>query len=454
MPTPPIPEAEVCRVFALVQEAIDKGHPAPGTFIRRGERGAVRVVNDALGQGDNHYALRCVRIAEERYKLKLRLPAPPAITIKPNDFEARRAARRGEAGFAPVLDGFEVSQTSATYDKAGNLVRHSVRQTPERGPVFDVPEGAKVARGTAQIDAEGRIERHWIKYADDQPPDPAKLLADFQEAFKDFAPAAKPQKAPKVDRTDLINLYPWSDPHIGLLIWGKEAKEDWDIKIAVGTFERVFDSVIERSPRTQKAVLIVGGDTIHSDTNENVTPRSRHPLQVDGRHQKVFLCAGETIVNVATRALYRHAEIEIEVLPGNHDPTSAFPLAAFLHAWFRKEPRVTVSLSPSVHRFNQFGKVGFGFTHGHTLKKADLHTVFAQTAPKIWGETTHRYFHTFHVHHDSVIDKGGCRVESHGVLVPPDVFAYSAGYCGNRNQKSITYHRERGWHGSIVETIG
>ena len=64
MPTPPMPEAEVRRVFALVQEAIDKGYPGPGGSKRRGERGAIRVVNDALAQADNSYVGRCLRLAE------------------------------------------------------------------------------------------------------------------------------------------------------------------------------------------------------------------------------------------------------------------------------------------------------------------------------------------------------------------------------------------------------
>jgi hypothetical protein len=63
----------------------------------------------------------------------------------PNDFEEREAARKGERGFAPVLKGFEISRTSATLHKNGAVVRQTVRQAPERGPVFEPPEGTRRA---------------------------------------------------------------------------------------------------------------------------------------------------------------------------------------------------------------------------------------------------------------------------------------------------------------------
>ena len=102
--------------------------------------------------------------------------------------------------------------------------------------------------------------------------------------------------------------------------------------------------------------------------------------------------------------------------------------------------------------FRQFGKTMLGFTHGHKAKLSSMAEVMAQYAPEMWGQTVHRYAHTFHTHHDAVTERGGVRMESHGIIPPLDTFAFGQGYFAGRTQKAILYDRAAGWRGEIVET--
>ena len=49
-----------------------------------------------------------------------------------------------------------------------------------------------------------------------------------------------------------------------------------------------FEMLIGSSPPSRSAVILGGGDQMHSNNNENVTPKSKNPLDVDGRYDKVL----------------------------------------------------------------------------------------------------------------------------------------------------------------------
>lgn len=361
------------------------------------------------------------------------------------DEQVKRLAEVGELGTGPVIPGYAIKQTSTQFDAEGKVEREWVQQKKAPGETFEMPAGHRIKGVSALLNAEGRKIAEWVKTAKDQI-DPKAFADELAAHFATFEPASIPTPKPEGEFEDLLALYPFADPHFGSLIWGGDASENWDLKIAVRTFKETFAKVAARTPRAQKAVLLLGGDTMHADSNTNMTPRSGNLLQVDGRHPKVFLTACETTVEIAAMLLARHEELEIIVLTGNHDETSANPIAFFLHAWFRNEPRVVVDISAHMFRFRQFGKVMLGFTHGHTAKAKEMHTIMSHYEPETWGRTKHRFAHTFHIHHSSkyVSEAGGCVTESHQVMLPADAYHYSAGYKAGRSQQSIIYDRELG----------
>lgn len=394
--------------IAAVEDALKNGHKPVGHSLGRHEVGCTTAAARKL---EASHSVITNRLAQARKLYKLE---PDWTLYKPTDIDA---IRNGEK--APII-----------------------------------PKGFRLA-GVSSYVKDGEATGQWV-ISRPGPPDPKEYVRELEEAFKTFKPAAKPVKAPKLTCDDQLTLYPFSDPHFGLLVWKKEASENWDLKIAVETFKRVFSEIVERTPPTKQAIFLVGGDTLHADNNLNRTPQSGHALQVDGRHQNVMLTACETLVHITDLILTKHETIDLIVIPGNHDETSAFPIQMFLHAWYRNEPRVNVDLSPSLFRFREFGKVMIGTTHGHTVKASKMPEIMAARQAETWGRTKWRFVHTFHVHHNSkpVDTIGGCIVETHEILAPPDSWHFNSGYLSGRSAQSICYHRERGEASRVRVAVG
>ncbi len=365
-----------------------------------------------------------------------------------------QAAKRGMLGFDAILPGFVVHKTSEQRGPKGEVQKRWVQQKSAPGDAFEVPAGHTVKGVSALIDPDGRELAKWVKTKEGAI-DPKQIVADLEAAFKDFVPSAPIRPAPDFQFVDQLALVPWSDPHFGLFSWQGETGKNWDLKTAVKVVKQTFARVIARTAPTKRAILLIGGDTLHSNTNENRTARSGHALQVDGRFPKVLLTTCETIVVVADMMLDHHEEVEIILIPGNHDEEAAYAVQYFLHAWYRNDPRVSVDLSASLFRFREFGRVMLGTTHGHTVKAAQMPEIMASREPEMWGRTKARYVHTFHVHHNSkhVATLGGCIAETHEIIAPQDAWHFNAGYLAGRSQKSIIYDRERGEVSRVTEAI-
>jgi hypothetical protein len=428
------------RTKEAVEAALRAGYP-PLSDRHGNHIGAVSIAAEALGVHRNTVR---DRVKPDALCDREGFPIDWTVYVPRDEDINRIKALRGELGFKPVLPGFEIKTTAERIDGAW------VKQERAHGEAFEVPDGHLVKGVSALIDAEGRTVQRWIKTKEGGV-DPRAFVEALAEHFADFQPCTTRADAPPLSFTDQLALYPWSDPHFGLYIWGKEASVNWDLRTAVRMIRGTFEKVIARTPTTQQALLLVGGDTLHADSNENRTAASGNPLQVDGRYPKVLLTACETSAHIIDLMLSRHAEVEVIVLQGNHDEHASHAIAFFLHAWYRNEPRVKVDTSPSLFRFREFGKVMIGSTHGHTLKLKDMPAIMATRQPEMWGRTTHRFVHGFHVHHTSKIlsEGNGCITETHQIIAPQDAWHFGAGFLSGRSLQSIVYDKV---HGEVSRT--
>ncbi len=349
----------------------------------------------------------------------------------------RRAAEAGLLGTEPVLPGFRISKISNT--PSGTFIQ----QTQDRGEKFAVPTGHVIKGVSALVDAEGRVIQQWQKTAVEH--SPVDIAAILKEAFDDVAPA-EPVAAPAQVYDDLLTLTPLADWHIGLFSWRRETDTNWDLKIAEDVIGTAIEDLIARTPPSANAIVLGGGDLLHSDNNENKTARSGNVLQVDGRYQKVLMTACRLVVRAIDASLKRHGHVTVRVLPGNHDEHASVAVAYFLLAWYRNEPRVTVDVDPSLFFWFRFGKVMIGATHGHTVKLKDMASIMAHRRAEDWGATRHRFVHGFHIHHSSKFasEGGGVISESHQTPTPQDAWHFGSGFLSGRSMQSITYHKEYG----------
>lgn len=262
------------------------------------------------------------------------------------------------------------------------------------------------------------------------------------DSFTPFAPAA----APKQQQTDLCTVYTLTDYHIGMYSWGDETGADWDINIARRVMLQAFADMMDASPNSEQSIFAQIGDLIHFDGMLALTPTSKNVLDADTRFPMIIQTAIEVCIGVVEMLARKHKRVHVLMAEGNHDMASSVWLRAIMAQVFKRDKRITVEVSPFPFYHFTWGRTFLGWHHGHLQKMDNLPLLFA-TDPKFraeYGQCTHTYIHTGHMHHQKVIDKGGIVVEQHPTLAARDAHGARGFLSSNRETKAITYSKTRG----------
>ena len=388
---------------------------------------------------------RLREIAETVSKSPSRPAAATALGLSESTIRhhLRTAARRGLLGFAPVLEGFEVSKVST--DPKG---RSYVSQKPERGGAFEVPAGHSIKGISALVDGDGRTVQQWVKTRGE--PDPLALADAIKAAFADYKYPAQALPAPDIKYEDILAFLPISDMHMGMRAWGRSVGADWDLNIAVKTFGAKWRQLMAQCVPAKQAVMLWGGDVFHSNNNKGETDAGT-PLDMDGRYDAIVEKTCFLAVEFVDVALQRFEHITIRVLKGNHDPDSSVALVYFLLAHYRNEPRVTVDCDPSYFWAFQFGKTMHFAHHGHKLKPKRAPITMAVDYPQMWADCPHRFASFFHVHHSSRLhEDGSVDVRTWQAPVASDEWHHGQGYRAGRSFHAVFFDREEGYRGECA----
>lgn len=307
-----------------------------------------------------------------------------------------------------------------------------------------VAPGYLMGKVTVQRGKDGEIERTWER----QSPEEVDRLAKIEEALEGMA-----QELPKVapvppskglHRDDLLNLYTFTDYHMGMLAWHKEGGADWDLAIAEQTLWDAFRKMVDSAPPAHTCVLNIQGDFLHSDGLLPVTPAHKHVLDQDGRFSKIVDAAIRVLRRLIAHALAKHQRVHLLIVEGNHDEASSVWLRRSFAAMYEGEPRLTVNDSELPYYVYQHGDVMLAFHHGHKLKNEQMPGLFAAQFSKMWGSTEKRYCHTGHRHHLDEKEYSGMTVTQHPTLSARDAYAARGGWIAERAALAITYHRTAG----------
>jgi hypothetical protein len=370
----------------------------------------------------------------------------------------RRQALRGEVGAPPIPEiarppeGFVVTRNSGEYDASGRLRRQWVGTERDAGEGFAVPPGHVVKGESALVDPDGRVLAKWIKTRASGAGAP--LVEALRAAFAEFRGAAPACPAPAATDADLLTVYPLPDLHFGMLAWGRESGENYDIRIATDLALRRVEALVAQSRPSARAVLLGLGDYFHANGVKAATPASGNQLDVDGRWAKVFTSGARLATALIDRIARRHQSLEVVMLPGNHDPDAAIALTVALALFYADNKRIVVNQEPGIAWYHRFGRVLLGATHGHTMKPDQMAMMLATDRAADWGETSHRAFFFGHVHHESAREVGPVRVESFSAPAARDAWNAAAGFRAGRALSAITYHREDGEIGRHRVNIG
>jgi hypothetical protein len=315
--------------------------------------------------------------------------------------------------------------------------------SPKHDMTHTVPDGFRV-KGVSTAYTEDGIAIQWVKTERDgnRAEEIAReTIAVLSESVRGLAPLTP---APEFSNDDILAVYPFGDPHVGLYCWAKETGADFDLEIGRRLTLGAVDRLVASAPKASTAILLLLGDVYHQNDQTNQTPAHKHQLDVDSRFVKVLQVGIETYRHAIIRALEKHAKVIVKAVPGNHDPQAIWALIFTLAAYFANEPRVEVDIEPSKFWFYRFGKVLIGSTHGDTAKHEQLGPIMACDRPEDWGATKFRVWYTGHVHHSSVKEFPGVICESFRTLAAQDAYAAGHGYRAGRDMRCIVHHREHG----------
>lgn len=342
--------------------------------------------------------------------------------------------------YAKVAKALDIHQRSVER-RFANMKRRG--WAPEYELTRIVPDGLKM-KGLSDMRTNPEGKPVWYKFDEDKERQ-AELMQQVIDGFKDELPSVEPVPIEiTLANENLLNCYVVTDYHLGMLAWGEESGEDWDMKIAESILMRYFQHAIENSPGATTGILANIGDFLHWDGLEAVTPTSKHVLDADTRFQKVVRVAIRCIRNIVDMMLKKHPHVHIIMADANHDPASGAWLREFLDAHYDNEPRITVDNSPSTYYVYQHGDTSLFFHHGHRRKPNNIDDVFVAKFRDIYGRTKYSYAHMGHLHHVQALETNLMIIEQHRTLAAHDAYAAQHGYLSGRDAKVITYHRDYG----------
>lgn len=300
------------------------------------------------------------------------------------------------------------------------------------------------------VDKDGNVIMRWIKTARDRD-EMERLMQAACDAFTEDMPRAEAVPVPEIDFQKSLALYPVFELHIGALAHKAECGESYDTGIAERVLNDFFDYAVGAAPMSEKAVLLLGGDILHTDGLLPVTPSSNHVLDCDSRYAKLVYVAIRSVRRAVGKMLLNHKYVEIQTLSGNHDQSGMIWLRAALAAFYEDEPRVTVDVSPAIVHHTQYGKTFLAYHHGHTIKKPEnLLSACVSDWREDFGKSSAVYAHCGHWHHQRLIESSLGVVEYHGTLAGKDAYSTNGGWRSRRLAAVIIYSPDHGEIGRFV----
>lgn len=268
-----------------------------------------------------------------------------------------------------------------------------------------------------------------------------ELEHDFREELEALKKLAKEKikRTPKVYKTPhdtgILLEIATPDLHVGKLAHSIETGgRPYDVKIAIATFERALEALVERTSgyKIEEILMVAGNDLFNSDSPENTTTAGT-AVSTDGRFHKTFHHVRNMMVKAVER-LRQIAKVHVLIVPGNHDRQTAYHLGDSLECYFHNDPSVVVTNTPATRKYFIWGKCLIGFCHGDEGKRDDYPLLMAVENPEAWGQAKFREIHTGHYHKQQLEEHNGVRVRILSALCPPDDWHASQGYIGALRQ--------------------
>jgi len=314
-----------------------------------------------------------------------------------------------------------------------------------------VPDGHKIKGVSTFYDEAGLPVRQWVKSQTDEQRQ-FEILIERMESAVENLPKFKPTAAPKTYDDNLLSLLTITDFHLGMYAYEAETGDDWNVKLARDVFLNSINDMISTAPKAGTGFLCQLGDFLHWDGILSVTPQSGHILDADTRYGKLVELSMSVMAEAVKMMLKRFNEVVVVSAEGNHDISGSIWLRKHIKQLLADEKRLTVIDNEFPYYAYLHGETMLAFHHGHKVKLAQLHKLFASEPRfrEMWGKASYTYIHTGHYHHERLIEDGGAIAEMHPTLSGRDAYAARGGWVSRRGAKVITYDKTDGEIGRVT----
>lgn len=348
-----------------------------------------------------------------------------------------------------IASGMSNQEIANKYDCSVRNIQVRRKRLAEKGfsPPHDLTKEVApgfLLKGTSTMyGKDGELKLQWVKTKLD-PDRIQEMVQEFLGGINDEIQRAAPVTQKAAGSSRHLNLFPFTDYHLGMLAWAEESGDDWDISIAESLAVKWLEEAIRCAPPADVAVLANMGDFLHWDGLAAVTPQSRHVLDADSRYTKLVRVAIRLIRRMIEMLLETHGTVHVIMAEGNHDEASSVWLREALKVVYENEPRISFDDNPDPYYCYEFGNTALFFHHGHKRKAEAVDQVLVSKFREVFGRTKYAYAHTGHLHHLKALETNLMVVEQHRTLAAKDAYASRGGWLSERSAAVITYDSEYG----------
>ena len=235
-----------------------------------------------------------------------------------------------------------------------------------------------------------------------------------------------------------------ADLHVGKFAWAGETGESYDYKIARRRMMHVINDIVTKCEviQPERILFIFTNDFFHFNNIDNTTVRGTQQ-DTDTRWQKLFTTGVEMLIE-AIDLLSQVAPVDTLWIGSNHDKMVSYYAVNYLHAWYKKNPNVTVDIGAISRKYYEWGKCLIGFAHGDSEKKR-IDGLMQIEAREAWGRTLWKEYHMAHYHSEKVREDKGIIFRNVSSVTGTDSWHHTEGYLGQvRKCQSFVWDKELG----------
>ncbi len=279
------------------------------------------------------------------------------------------------------------------------------------------------------------------------------LLDNFKKLLEEHKPPEAITVTKRTIKTDNVVLINLIDQHIGKRIQGDATGngEEWTTELAKKSMIKAVDYFTERTvDEVDKAVFILGNDLLNIDNSQGTTTKGT-PQKNDIDLKHLILESTDLLITVLEKLAMYYSEVEVIVVPGNHDANMAFMVGEMIRRYFANCDTIKIDNGLNPIKYWNFGETAIGFTHGseQIKKKYVLPMLMIQQRPDL-AHCKYKEFHTGHLHQTKksqlteVEEEYGVTLRTLPTLSPTCEWANGKGYQGIQATECIVYNKENG----------